>query len=276
MLKFFKNFFKERKEKKERENRKRFVRRNINSGEMFLLGEYDRFHRPTRALEDIEAERTERKNKEAEEKAKICKYFGLPESICDDSPDNYRKLKGLYIIDTNREKSEKIPIMSDIFKRYDNADWCYIFRFVFYETENGEPFVQTKYFPMLVEFFKNFGLSNGCADNHLGFGDSKMGEEFAQIGDKGDFADVARCVYTVLSVNKAFYSRGEKLYLDLDTFFEVLPAVYANAKAKAQSKNFSRALWQELSAATGAEEIFYAQYRAYVGEAANKEFWDKH
>jgi hypothetical protein len=270
-------FLKERKQKKERENKKRFVRRNIN-GEMVLLGEYDRFHRPTRALEDIEAEKDEKKRKEAEEKAKICRYFNLPISICDDNYDNYKNLKGLYTID----KHSKNPIKSDIFKQYNKEDWRYIFRFRFYETEDGEPFVHSKYFPKLVEFFKKFGLGSGCAHNPFYSGDKaynhpENNEKFVQVHDTGDFADVARCVYTVLSVNKAFHKNGEALYLSPDIFFDILPTVYISAKMKTnENKHLSRALWEELYTATGAEEIFYAQYRAYVGEDADREFWDKH
>jgi hypothetical protein len=68
------------------------------------------------------------------------------------------------------------------------------------------------------------------------------------------------------------------LYLNPDIFFDVLPTVYTSAKMKAkeQNKRLNRILWEELYAATGAEEIFYAQYRAYVGEDADREFWDRH
>jgi hypothetical protein len=268
-------FLKERKQKKERENKKRFVRRNINSGEMFLLGEYDRFHRPTRALEDIEAEKENKKIQEAEEKAKIRKYFDLPESICDDNPDTYQNLKALYAVD----KGNKNSVFSDIFKRYDKEDWRYIFRFRFYETEDGKPFVHTKYFSKLVEFLKKSGLGDGCSVSSVyPGGRPEKDEEHVQNFDTGDFADIARCVYIVLSVNKSFHKKGESLYLNPDIFFDVLPTVYTSAKMKAkeQNKRLNRILWEELYAATGAEEIFYAQYRAYVGEDADREFWDRH
>jgi hypothetical protein len=134
-----------------------------------------------------------------------------------------------------------------------------------------------------VEFLKKTGLGSGCADHPFYLGSStfdyaERNEKFVKSRDSGDFADIACCVYTVLSVNKALHKRGEALYLNLDTFFEVLPAVYTAAKMKSVEKNkrLCRALWEELSAATGAEEVFYAQYRAYVGEEANREFWDRH
>jgi hypothetical protein len=266
-------FLKERKEKKERENRKRLVRKNMY-GEMYLLRERDRFYKPTRSLEEIEAEqeekarrRAEEKRRAAEEKKEVCSYFGLSESLFDDKSDNYYNLKSLY----NINKDTDNRILPNIFKMYDQDDWRYIFRFGFYETEKGVPFVNTEYFPRLVNFFKN-------PDGTFGSKTCKNAELTGKRIEKNDYAVIAGCVHTVLNVNKSFYNRGEDLYLDLDTFFDVLPIVYTAAKMKAekQNKKLNYFLWKELSAATGAEKIFYAQYRAYVGEDANKEFWDRY
>jgi hypothetical protein len=266
-------FLKARKEKKEREQRKKLVRKNMY-GEMYLLRERDRFCKPTRSLEEIEAEqeaeerrRAEEKRRAAEEKTEICSYFGLSERLFDDKSDNYYNLKSLY----NINKDTDNRILPNVFKMYDQNDWRYIFRFGFYETEKGVPFVNTEYFPRLVNFFKNPGRTFGCETRK----DAELTEKRIE---KKDYAVISYCVHTVLNVNKSFYRRGEDLYLDLDTFFDVLPIVYTAAKIKAeeQNKELNYFIWKELSAATGAEEIFYAQYRAYVGEDANREFWDRH
>lgn len=230
-----------------KKKRKRMVRRSAD-GTIFFV-ECDRFHRPPKSLEEMEAERLKKEEREKKEYAEALNYFGIKDKIFENASGEKNKFISFYREEMERKKSERVSV--DLFNTYEQPCWKFIYDYRDLKIENGNLLVNSDFFVLLINFLKD-------------------------IEDYVELDVIHKFVSTILSLNKDLAKKRMDLYISSNELIELLPDIYTSAKEKMQlNDRLVKFMYDELAEHIGKEHVFYYQYKLYVGEDANKKIWER-